>query len=57
MPCVFLENITYPLVRLGLVDIVDVDEYDLAVSDIQGVQEKIGFFTIHCNPSLPLSPT
>ena len=57
MPCVFLENITYPLVGLGLVDIVDVDEYDLAVSDIQGVQEKIGFFTIHCNPSLPLSPT
>ena len=31
--CVF-ENMTYPLVGLGLVDVVDVDEHDLKASDI-----------------------
>ena len=33
MPCVF-ENMTYPLVGLGLVDVVAVDELDLEASDI-----------------------
>ena len=29
-----LENMTYPLEGLGLVDVVDVDENDLEASDI-----------------------
>ena len=29
-----LENMTYPLEGLGLVDVVDVDEHDLEASDI-----------------------
>ena len=28
------ENMTYPLMELGLVDVVDVDEHDLKASDI-----------------------
>ena len=30
----FFINMTYPLVGLGLVDVVDVDEHDLEASDI-----------------------
>ena len=30
----FFYNMTYPIVGLGLVDVVDVDEYDCEVSDI-----------------------
>ena len=31
--CVF-ENMTYPFVRLGLVDVVNIDEHDSEASDI-----------------------
>ena len=32
-----LENVTYPLEGLGLVDIVDVDGHDLGASDISEI--------------------
>ena len=35
--CIF-ENMTYPLMEIGLVDVVDVDEHDLEAS---GISETI----------------
>ena len=34
MSYVFFLNMTYPLMGLGLVDVVDVDEHDFVASDI-----------------------
>ena len=36
------------LVR-GLIQVLSIDSLE---RDVQGVQEKLCFFTIHCNPSL-----
>ena len=35
--CLVFENMTYPLVVLGLVDVVAVDELDLEASDISEI--------------------
>ena len=53
MYLVCFENMMYPLVRLGLVDIVNVDVHDLEASD----QGRIQDFDFFLPPGKTASPT